>query len=341
MDNTHRTGVAIAAVLQERLPGSEEFWLWVTHLGDPSSIFLIYFPVSYCFHRRLGVTVLWIALITEWLNVLFKWFLFGDRPFWWIYQSGEFQNITLRQFPSTCETGPGSPSGHCMITGAALWPVMKSLTNLSQSPVQRLAPLLLYTLLMVGIAISRVFILAHFPHQALGGILTGVFLGYVLQRHIPHERSLYFFARASFLLLIGAVVLHWGMSTLGVDISWSIDLAIKWCARPEWIHPETRPFSSVTRCAGNALGLGLALNCPLYNQLIGDHSGWGEKGLSLFLSILFSKILYILPFPMSSHLLFYVLNFLRHLLCPLAVIILAPVTSRSLSMCQQNSPKND
>ncbi|MEE6527648.1 hypothetical protein FKM82_029180 [Ascaphus truei] len=130
MDEVHRAGLVWAAFIQEHLPGSDNFWLWVTYLGDPSCVFLVYFPLAYCFQRRLGVAVLWIALISEWLNLVFKWFLFGERPFWWVHESGGITDLKLRQFPSTCESGPGSPSGHCMITGAALWPVVTTLTTL-------------------------------------------------------------------------------------------------------------------------------------------------------------------------------------------------------------------
>ncbi|XP_053309834.1 glucose-6-phosphatase 3 [Spea bombifrons] len=333
MDEVHSAGVTIAGVLQKHLPGSEEFWLWVTYLGDPSCVFLLYFPSAYAFQRRLGVTLLWLALISEWLNLIFKWFLFGERPFWWVYESGKYNEVNLKQFPSTCETGPGSPSGHCMITGAALWPVVVALTNrCSQRGIQRFAPILLYCLLMIGIAVSRVLILAHFPHQVVAGILTGVFLGHVLQRTVPRDRTLGFFTLASLFLLVGALLLNWIMSALGVDLSWSIHMATKWCSRPEWIRPESRPFSSITRSAGNALGLGLALHCPLYRKLSKGTEGWPERAIGFLFSFLFLKVLHGAPFPDSSAVIFYLVNFLRHSLCPLAVIILAPFITKRLGL---------
>ncbi|XP_053550391.1 glucose-6-phosphatase 3 [Bombina bombina] len=339
MDQLHRTGIELAAILQERLPGSEDFWLWVTYLGDPSCILLFYFPIALAIQHRLGLTVLWIGLISEWLNLVFKWFLFGERPFWWVSESGQFNDLKLRQFPSTCETGPGSPSGHCMITGAALWPVLTTVTTLlSQRRVQRLLPLILYILLMVGVAVSRVFILAHFPHQVLAGILTGVFLGHILQRDIPVDRSFGFYALASLLLLLGALLINWVMSTIGFDLSWSIHLATKWCSKPEWIRIETRPFSSMTRSAGSALGLGLALHCPLYDRFHRDNASWRERTVSLFLSLFFLKILNSLQFPISTPLYFYSLNFLRHSLCPLAAIILAPLITQVMGF---RTPKRD
>lgn len=35
--------------------------------------------------------------------------LFGERPYWWVKESGLFEKHPpqLQQFPSTCETGPG------------------------------------------------------------------------------------------------------------------------------------------------------------------------------------------------------------------------------------------
>ncbi|XP_077108652.1 glucose-6-phosphatase 3 isoform X2 [Ranitomeya variabilis] len=331
MDEAHRAGVALAAYLQEHLHGSEDFWLWVTYLGDPGCIFLLYFPLAYALQHQLGVTVLWLGVIGEWLNLVFKWFLFGERPFWWVYETGLHEIYNLTQFPSTCETGPGSPSGHCMITGAALWPIVMFCTGRLQSGVLRTVPLILYLLLMAGIAVSRLLILAHFPHQVVAGILTGVFLGYVLPRTAPHDRNLVFFLRSSLFLLLGALLVYCGISAFGVDLSWSIHRANKWCAKTEWIRPETRPFSSVTRSAGNTLGLGFALHFPFFHRLHTDTPGWRERGISMVLSFLFLKLQHALPLPVSPPLLYYLLNFMRHCTCPLIVIILAPYIVRCLN----------
>ncbi|XP_071967408.1 glucose-6-phosphatase 3 isoform X1 [Engystomops pustulosus] len=330
MDEVHQAGVALAGYLQEHLHGSEEFWLWVTYLGDPGCIFLLYFPLAYALQCQLGVTVLWLGVICEWLNLVFKWFLFGERPFWWVHETGLHGSYNLMQFPSTCETGPGSPSGHCMITGAALLPIFMFCTDRLKRGMIRTLPLILYSLLMVGIAVSRLLILAHFPHQVVAGILAGVLLGYFLQRNAPLGRSFAFFTWSSLSLLIGALLIYWGMTAFGLDLSWSIHLATKWCAKAEWIRPETRPFSSVTRSAGNALGLGFALHCPLFHRLNTDVPSWRERGICLLLSFLFLRLQQALPLPISPPLLYYLLNFLRHCICPLIVIILSPYIVRGL-----------
>ncbi|KAM6334097.1 glucose-6-phosphatase 3 isoform 4-T4 [Alca torda] len=179
MDALHTAGIHFAEALQAGPPWLEKFWIWVTSLADPKCIFTIGFPLAYFLDRKVGVSVLWIGLVSEWLNVVLKWFLFGERPFWWVHESGltRTELVTLRQFAVSCETGPGSPSGHCMITGAALWPLVTALTALasrhSRSLVVKLSPFGAYTLLLLAVGLSRVFVLAHFPHQVVGGILAG------------------------------------------------------------------------------------------------------------------------------------------------------------------------
>lgn len=73
MESALGAGIAMAETLQNQLPWLENVWLWVTFLGDPKSLFLFYFPAAYYASRRVGIAVLWISLITEWLNLIFKW----------------------------------------------------------------------------------------------------------------------------------------------------------------------------------------------------------------------------------------------------------------------------
>ncbi|XP_030397351.1 glucose-6-phosphatase 3 isoform X3 [Gopherus evgoodei] len=227
MDALYSRGVLFAEMLQTGPPWLERFWLSMTFLADPKCIFVVFFPLAYFLDRKVGVAVLWIGLVSEWLNVVAKWILFGERPFWWVYESGfsSKEKVLLRQFPVSCETGPGSPSGHCMITGAALWPIVTALTALasrhSTSRLVKLTPFLAYFLLLLAVGLSRIFILAHFPHQVLGGIVAGAALGWMLEACVPAERKLSFYLATSLALLLSAIGLYWSMVALGVDIDWS------------------------------------------------------------------------------------------------------------------------
>ncbi|XP_069642690.1 glucose-6-phosphatase 3 [Haliaeetus albicilla] len=270
MDALHTAGIRFAEVLQSGPPWLEKFWISVTSLADPKSIFTVCFPLTYFLDRKVGVSVLWIGLVSEWLNVILKWFLFGERPFWWVHESGlaSKELVMLRQFPVSCETGPGSPSGHCMITGAALWPLVTALTALasrhSRSLVVNLTPFGAYTLLQLAVGLSRVFVLAHFPHQVVGGILAGTALGWGLQARTPATCTSGFFMATALALLLSSLALHSLVIAAGINIDWSIHLATKWCSNPAWLRLDTRPFASVCRDTGSALGLGLAAGFPLH-----------------------------------------------------------------------------
>ncbi|XP_063819245.1 glucose-6-phosphatase 3 [Pseudophryne corroboree] len=258
----------------------------------------------------------------------------SEHPFFLLNQYWLEEAVPLDPGPQLKQShaGKGSKIGKCLqlVTGdegnpRSDSPIFAFIYKCCYYRVMlRSVPLVLYILLMVGIAVSRVLILAHFPHQVLAGILAGVLLGYILPRTVPHGRGLGFFALVSLFLLFGALLVYWGMSAVGMDLSWSILLANKWCSKSEWLRPETRPFSSVTRSAGNALGLGFALNCPLFHSLREITSGQRERVICLLLSFLFLRLQQSIPLPISPPLLYYFFNFLRHSLCPLVVIILVP-----------------
>ncbi|XP_048222996.1 glucose-6-phosphatase 3 isoform X1 [Perognathus longimembris pacificus] len=329
MEPAMSAGIAMAEALQNRLPGLENVWLWVSFLGDPKNLFLFYFPVAYYASRRVGISVLWISFITEWLNLVFKWILFGERPFWWVHESGYYNQapVKVHQFPSSCETGPGSPSGHCMITGAALWPMMTALSSQVASRAHsrwfRVIPSLVYCTFLLAIGMSRVFLLAHFPHQVLFGLLTGAVLGWLMAPRVPMERELSFYGLTALSLMLGASLIYWTLFTLGLDLSWSINLASKWCERPEWVLLDSRPFASLSRDSGTALGLGIALHSPCYAQIRRVHLRIGQKIACLVLAMVLLALLNWLGHPPQVSL-FYIFNFLKFTLWPCLVLALVP-----------------
>ncbi|KAM9837582.1 glucose-6-phosphatase 3 [Aulostomus maculatus] len=326
MEVLHTQGIWMAETLQQRTRSQEKIWLVVTHLGDPKAAFLLVFPFTYFISRRAGVAVVWVAAISEWLNLVFKWMLFGERPFWWIGESRLFVNKTpdVHQFSSTCETGPGSPSGHAMVTAAVWWVVLSSLASFlysrTHSRLLSAVPRLLYVLLLVAVGLSRIFILAHFPHQVIAGSITGFILGVVLSSRVPEGRPLLFFVCCSVGLLLGALMLHAGLQQFGIDVSWSIALAKKWCSRAEWIRLDTAPFSSLMRDCGALLGLGLAQ----YWKPGGWALPWAPRALSLAISSMALYHVHRLPLPTQPQTFFYGLFFVKFILVPQIVMVLVP-----------------
>uniref|UniRef100_A0A1A8N9G7 Glucose-6-phosphatase n=2 Tax=Nothobranchius rachovii TaxID=451742 RepID=A0A1A8N9G7_9TELE len=326
MESVYTQGIWVAETLQQQTKSLEQCWLVITHLGDPKAAFLLVFPFTYFLHKRAGVAVLWIAAISEWLNLVFKWMLFGERPFWWIGESRLYVNMPPRihQFPSTCETGPGSPSGHAMVTAAVWWVVASSLGSFLYSHTRSVlissAPFLLYVALLVAVGTSRIFILAHFPHQVIAGCITGFILGIVLSGRVPEGRPLLFYFSFSFSLLLSALMVNVGLQQIGIDLSWSIALAKKWCSHAEWIRLDTAPFSSLTRDCGALLGLGLAE----YWKPNGWSLPWAPRALSLAFSSMGLYHVNRLPLPIQPQGLFYGLFFIKFVLVPQIVMVFVP-----------------
>ncbi|XP_061299481.1 glucose-6-phosphatase 3 [Pezoporus flaviventris] len=220
MDALHEAGIRFAALLQAGPSWLERVLVPLTSVADPKHVFTVCFPLCYSLEPGVGTAVLWGALLAEWLNVVLKWLLCGERPFWWLHESGMAARelLALRQFPVSCESGPGSPSGHCMVTAAALWPLVAALRARCRSPALRILPGAAYVLLLAAVGLSRVFVLAHFPHQVVTGTVAGVVLGWGLQGRTPGSPRA--FAFAALLLPLSALILRWVLSAAGFDVDW-------------------------------------------------------------------------------------------------------------------------
>lgn len=64
----------------------------------------------------------------------------GDRPYWWVHEMEMAHNSSnammfqqmpaeIFQFQTTCETGPGMPSGHSMAMSAAWYVVIHAVVR--------------------------------------------------------------------------------------------------------------------------------------------------------------------------------------------------------------------
>ncbi|KAI5617640.1 glucose-6-phosphatase 3 [Silurus asotus] len=326
METVYTQGIWMAELLQSATRNYESFWLLATHMGDPKAAFLLIFPTVFYVHRRTAIAILWVAAVSEWLNLVFKWVLFGERPYWWIGQSGLYDknSPSIQQFQPTCETGPGSPSGHAMVTAAVWWVVVSALASFLHSSfgskILTAMPYIFYTLLLGAVGLSRVFILAHFPHQVIAGILTGIALGVFLNRTVPDRRPLLFFLCSSMALLFGALLMHAGLKIVGIDLTWSVALAKRWCSKSEWVRMDTNPFSSLSRDAGALLGLGLAQ----FWKPGGWALPWVSKTLCMALSSMALYHVSRFPLPTVPALLFYSLFFLKYVIVPQVVMVLIP-----------------
>ncbi|RUS86528.1 hypothetical protein EGW08_005720 [Elysia chlorotica] len=320
-------GVSVIIDIQEKLKDYSGFMTFLSSVGDPRFAFTVYFPVAYCLHRSVGIRVLLAAAISEWLNAVLKWVLHGERPYWWVHQAGLYPADAvphLRQFNITCETGPGCPSGHAMITSSVWYILVSDFLYYKQvkSTTMKFLCWSLYFLLMCAVSLSRLFIAAHFPHQVIAGVLSGVVLGQVLNSvSISAVRPLHYMALSAGLSLL-AWTTHCLLQCLGLDPLWSVALATEWCAYREWIHLDTTLFYSLVRDVSSLAGLSVGVWL-----LAGKHVGKPTASHSTVVTAL--QIVLALTVSLAAEnykpahdnvLLFYAIGFVKHFLTVICIV---------------------
>ncbi|XP_033027128.1 glucose-6-phosphatase-like [Lacerta agilis] len=338
MDLLHSTGVQATSYLQENFMDYQDWFVFISTVADLKTTFFVFFPIWFQLKEAVGIRLIWVAVIGDWLNLVFKWILFGQRPYWWVHETDYYGSATppvIQQFPITCETGPGSPSGHTMGSSGVYYVMVTAL--LSQLlPLQKetLAARCLRGLLWAGfwtvqlcVCLSRVFLAAHFPHQ----VISGVILGMLVAVFFEHVRSIYNaslrrYVGTTFFLFGFALSFYLLLKMLGVDLLWTLEKAHKWCERPEWVHIDTTPFASLLRNLGILLGLGLGLNSPMYAQ---SCKGKQSQRLAFRLSCIVCSLSVLHLFdsfelPTDREILFYILSFGRNTCAHICAVALIP-----------------
>ncbi|XP_062858706.1 glucose-6-phosphatase a, catalytic subunit, tandem duplicate 1 [Trichomycterus rosablanca] len=331
MDLLHSWGVSLAIRLQSEFSAYESWFQRISSVADLHTTFFIFFPVWFHLKRDVGVRLIWVAVLGDWLNMVLKWVLFGERPYWWVRETGFYgaeAAPALRQLPITCETGPGSPSGHAMGSAAVGYVMVTSVLAIA---AQRRPPATLYWLLQLvlwtllalaelSVCMSRVYVAAHFPHQVICGVVSGIVVAEMLSR----QRWIYAAGLQTYLgvtsfLLVSAVGLYVLLKGVGVDLLWTLEKAQRWCVDPAWVHMDTTPFASLLRNAGTLFGLGLGLSMAVR----AERTGVAVGVVCILMSLVLLQILDWLTFSSDDEVLFYALSFVKSgaaLLVPTALV---------------------
>lgn len=278
--------IPVISSLQTQFDQQATFMQLVSTIFDPKYAFLIYSPIAYLLDHKVGKKLILTTVLAEWLNQILKWLLHGERPYWYVHSSGHFdpQETPIKQFPITCELGPGHPSGHAMVTAAVWYIILDSALGAynnyrrdSSSPAHqsqdsaaagrretgiKLSIWTLYLILLLTVSVSRVFLGCHFPHQCLAGAALGLALAKWVSS--LDTKPVHFVATSAF-MLTSAFATFFILQALNFDPSWTIKLATKHCVKREYIHLDTAPFFSIMRYCGFALGTGLGLVFPVAN----------------------------------------------------------------------------
>jgi len=300
---------------------------------------------------------------------------------------------SLRQFPVTCELGAGSPSGHAMVT-ATVWYILidaylkgelpllgrvnyasirarqaasrkegdqQQRGDLAETNWSALARLSwsLYTLMLVAVSLSRVYLACHFPHQCLCGALLGALTARLVAEQVPMEslRKRHFATLTGF-MFSSALATYALLRLSGFDPLWSVSKGMRWCISPDYIHLDTTPFFSMMRYLGFCLGCGLAYDASKVisgnnraqaeeEQHLEASDGSSEGGnrkqsgnqnqmlllrrvVGAALAIAFGQFLLSLPAPRSNMNLFYLISFLIYTLFSYSIAGPIPQLAKSV-----------
>uniref|UniRef100_A0A6Q2WT21 Glucose-6-phosphatase catalytic subunit 1 n=1 Tax=Esox lucius TaxID=8010 RepID=A0A6Q2WT21_ESOLU len=308
MDTMQGYGVSATNYLQTNYKDAQGWFLWVSWAADLRNTFFIFFPIWFHLRESVGIKLIWVAVIGDWLNLVFKWILFGERPYWWVHETPYYSNTPapqIQQYPMTCETGPGKHNNFTsMYARVTLWAF--------------------FWAVQVCVCLSRVFIAAHFPHQVICGVLTGMVVAEVFNRtQWIYGASMKKYFYTTLFLLSFAVGFYVLLKAVGVDLLWTMEKAQKWCVKPEWVHMDSTPFASLLRNMGTLFGLGLGLHSPLYTECKKSNSALFRTGCivsSLVLLHLFDSF----KLPTHTAALFYLLSFCKSATVPLVAVSIIP-----------------
>uniref|UniRef100_A0A8C1NU79 Glucose-6-phosphatase n=1 Tax=Cyprinus carpio TaxID=7962 RepID=A0A8C1NU79_CYPCA len=344
MEVLYGYGISSTLYLQMHYGHAQSWFTFVSTMADLRTTFLYFFPIWFHLQSAVGVKLVWVAVVGDWLNLVLKWLMFGERPYWWVKETVYYGNLTvpqIKQFPMTCETGPGDPSGHAMGAAGVYYAMVTSLLTILQEcdPLKRwcLQGLLwaLFWGVQVCVSVSRVFIAAHFPHQVIAGVVSGIAVAKAFNRvSWIYSASLKSYVHTILCLVFIALGLYALLDAASIDPYWSLMKAQKWCIQPEWVHLDTTPFAGLLRNTGALFGLGLSLHLPIHGDLQKNRNCGNSAIYRLTCTAATLPLLSLLDSfrpPTSTRALFCALSFCKSATVPLTTIRFVPYCISTLA----------
>lgn len=146
--------------------------------------------------------------------------------------------------------------------------------------------------------------------------------------HTPgiQTASLSAYLKISLFLFLFTLGFYLLLGLLDIDLLWSVPIAKKWCANPDWIHIDTTPFAGLMRNLGVFFGLGFAINSEMFLRSCRGKNGC-KLSFRLFCAVASLTILqlyHLIKIPTQAECLFYVLSFCKSASIPLTVVALIP-----------------
>lgn len=167
----------IRFIQQFMSPLLNQFFELVTQFGEELLVFVVIAIIYYGYKKELGKKIMYFLLVSLALNNSLKFLLKLPRPI------GEMGVQSIRVETAT---GYSFPSGHAQMA-ATLWPALANI-------IKKQWFNLIAGLIVVMVALSRVYLGVHYPSDALVGMVVGlgvVIAGEFLYKNYKNETYIY------------------------------------------------------------------------------------------------------------------------------------------------------
>lgn len=133
-------------------------------------------------------------------------------------------------------------------------------------------------------------------------------------------------------LCASALATYGVLRLMGVDPLWSVDRAVKWCVKQEYIHVDTTPFFSMMRYCAFPFGMGLAMTSGFYQRVVkATEFTWSMRVLAAILAVGVGKASELVSLPKSNVPVFYGSAFLFNALLAATMFGFVPYVVASLA----------
>lgn len=240
MDSMLAFGLETTRWLQDNYPQLAGFFVFISTLGN-EEFYLAAMPLLYwCVSKKAGRILGYIFFIALLVNTILKHALRGPRPFW------------LDETVGIVETGGyGIPSGHVQYA-TIIYLFLAAWINRGWAWI-------LAFLMIILMALSRVYVGAHFVHDVIAGFIAGLIIliiYYFWNRYQAQNFSKRILGQK--LMVVFLIPVIFGLVYIGVlFLIGAPDMSLPWAT----FIPEAE-IASVTEMAtafGAALGFGIGI----------------------------------------------------------------------------------
>lgn len=212
MEDLHSLEIVINLVFQSLAGWLETPMDLVSFLGTENFYFLVMPILYWCVDARLGLRVGLLLTFSNVLNTVFKLAFHSPRPFW----------VDTQVQALSSETSFGIPSGHAQ-NAASLWGWLGSVSKKGWV-------IILTTLVILLIGVSRLYLGMHFLSDVVAGWVVG---GFLLLLFVRLDRPVsVWLDRLSFGQLLALCA---GLSLVTMVVILGVNAALgDWQIPPEW-----------------------------------------------------------------------------------------------------------